>query len=296
MIVHCEGCESGFHVDEHLIKPTGSKLRCSKCRHVFTAYPPAPADEAEEPLILSDALPAAEAAPGPAEMSDIDFKLDEVFGEAAGEVPELLDVEDLLAGEPPPKEAFKASQTGAEFDLDLTPAAADDMGDTLPDLDELEIDLSMLEGTAETAAAAPGKRRFASRIRAGPRPRISGARRSRNRRRCRADALCPRRQEKRRFRPAARRTLWRTTWNFDLEMADAKTTTLPKDTGVKRQILGHRRDRHLGPRGHARRSGAGAGGDRPRGRGCGRPRSGSGPKPGTESRRAGRSPAIDRRT
>ena len=82
MIVHCEGCESGFHVDEHLIKPTGSKLRCSKCRHVFTAYPPAPADEAEEPLILSDPLSAAEAAPGPAEMSDIDFKLDEVFGEA----------------------------------------------------------------------------------------------------------------------------------------------------------------------------------------------------------------------
>ncbi len=157
MIVHCEGCESGFHVDEHLIKPTGSKLRCSKCRHVFTAYPPAPADEAEEPLILGDALPAAETAPGPAEMSDIDFKLDEVFGEAAGAEPELLDVEDLLADEPPPKEAFKASDIGGELDLDLTPAAAADVGDTLPGLEELEIDLSMLEGTAETAAAAPGK-------------------------------------------------------------------------------------------------------------------------------------------
>jgi hypothetical protein len=106
---------------------------------------------------LSDALPDAEAAPGPAGMSDIDFKLDEVFGEAAGEALELLDVEDLLAGEPPPKEAFNASQAGAEFDLDFTPAAADDMGDTLPDLDDLEIDLSMLEGTAETAAPAPGK-------------------------------------------------------------------------------------------------------------------------------------------
>ena len=157
MIVHCEGCESGFHVDEHLIKPTGSKLRCSKCRHVFTAYPPAPADEAEEPLILGDALPAAETAPVPAEMSDIDFKLDEVFGEAAGEEPELLDMEDLLADEPPPKEAFKASDIGGELDLDLTPAAAADVGDTLPGLEELEIDLSMLEGTTETAAAAPGK-------------------------------------------------------------------------------------------------------------------------------------------
>ena len=59
MIVHCEGCESSFRIEDHLIKPTGSKLRCSKCRHEFKVYPPAPVDEAEEPLILNDALPAA---------------------------------------------------------------------------------------------------------------------------------------------------------------------------------------------------------------------------------------------
>ena len=190
MIVHCEGCESGFHVDEHLIKPTGSKLRCSKCRHVFIAYPPAPADEAEEPLILSDALPAAETAPGPAEMSDIDSKLDEVFSEAAGEEPELLDVADLLADEAPLKGAIKAGDIGADLDLDLAPAVAADAGDTLPGLDELEIDLSMLDGTAETAAAPQGKSAPQSEPRAGPRP--SGARKCRNqrcrRRRCRAEA------------------------------------------------------------------------------------------------------------
>ncbi len=157
MIVHCEGCESSFRIEDHLIKPTGSKLRCSKCRHEFKVYPPAPVDEAEEPLMLGDALPAAETAPGPAEISDIDFNLDEVFGEAAGEAPELLDVEDLMADAPPLKEALKASDIGGDLDLNLPSAAAADVGDTLPGLDELELDLPVLEETAETAAAVPGK-------------------------------------------------------------------------------------------------------------------------------------------
>ena len=235
MIVHCEGCESGFHVDEHLIKPTGSKLRCSKCRHVFMAYPPAPADEAEGPLILSDALPAAETAPGPAEMSDIDFKLDEVFGEAAGEAPELLDMEDLLADEPPPKEAFKASDIGGELDLDLTPAAAADVGDTLPGLEELEIDLSMLEGTAETAAAAPGKGAAQTELEldldfeslALEGAEAGGA----------AGAVAGLKRASEAAREAAVQaggsaSAMLDDLNFDLEMADAKTTTLPKDTGA----------------------------------------------------------------
>ena len=235
MIVHCEGCESGFHVDEHLIKPTGSKLRCSKCRHVFTAYPPAPADEAEEPLILGDALPAAETAPGPAEMSDIDFKLDEVFGEAAGEEPELLDMEDLLADEPPPKEAFKASDIGGELDLDLTPAAAADVGDTLPGLEELEIDLSMLEGTTETAAAAPGKGSPPAELELGldvESLALEGAEAGGA-----AGAVAGLKRASAAAREAAVQaggsaSAMLDDLNFDLEMADAKTTTLPKDTGA----------------------------------------------------------------
>jgi pilus assembly protein FimV len=231
MIVHCEGCESGFHVDERLIKPTGSKLRCSKCRHVFMAYPPAPADEAEEPLMLSDALPAAETASGLAEMSDIDFKLDEVFGEAAGAEPELLEVEDLLADEPPPKEAFKAKEIGGELDLDLAPAAAADVGDTLPGLDELEIDLSMLEGTAETAEAAQGKGAAQTELEldldieslalegaeaGGSASTVAG--------------LTPATDAP--FQAADSSKALLDDLNFDLEMVDAKTTTLPKDTDV----------------------------------------------------------------
>jgi predicted Zn finger-like uncharacterized protein len=228
MIVHCEGCESGFHVDEHLIKPTGSKLRCSKCRHVFTAYPPAPADEAEEPLTLGDALPAAETAPGPAEMSDIDAQLDQVFDEATGQAPELLDVEDLLSDESPPQAASTAREIGAELDLDLAPVAATDEGDTLPGLDELGIGLSMLDATAEVDETALGKGATQAELKLDRESlALEGAETG-------AAAGLKRATE------AAKETAVQAgdssravlaDLDFDLEMVDAKTTPLPKDTG-----------------------------------------------------------------
>ena len=235
MIVHCEGCESGFHVDEHLIKPTGSKLRCSKCRHVFTAYPPAPTDEAEEPLILGDALSAAETAPGPTEVSDIDFMLDEVFGEAAGEEPELLGAEDLLADNPPRKETFKASAIGGELDLYHTPAAADDVGDTLPGLDELEIDLSILEETAETAAAVPGKGVPQAELDLDLDLASLGLEGAETGGAAGAVAGLTRAPEAARgaaVRAGDSASALPDDLNFDLDIADAKTTTLSKDTGV----------------------------------------------------------------
>ena len=41
MIITCENCETSFNLNEKLLKPTGSKVRCSRCKHLFTAYPPA---------------------------------------------------------------------------------------------------------------------------------------------------------------------------------------------------------------------------------------------------------------
>jgi predicted Zn finger-like uncharacterized protein len=40
MIITCEKCATRFVLDDALIKPGGSKVRCSKCLHVFTAFPP----------------------------------------------------------------------------------------------------------------------------------------------------------------------------------------------------------------------------------------------------------------
>lgn len=50
MIIECEECNSKFNLDKNLIKKEGSKVRCSVCKNVFTAYPPEP-DIMEEPSL-----------------------------------------------------------------------------------------------------------------------------------------------------------------------------------------------------------------------------------------------------
>ena len=40
MIIECERCHTKFNLDEDLLKESGSKVRCSICKHVFTAFPP----------------------------------------------------------------------------------------------------------------------------------------------------------------------------------------------------------------------------------------------------------------
>ena len=47
MILNCEVCKTNFNFPENLIKETGSKVRCSKCHHVFVAYPAAAAQKDE---------------------------------------------------------------------------------------------------------------------------------------------------------------------------------------------------------------------------------------------------------
>ena len=47
MILTCEKCDTSFSFDESLIKPSGSKVRCSKCRSVFVVHPPAPTAQAD---------------------------------------------------------------------------------------------------------------------------------------------------------------------------------------------------------------------------------------------------------
>lgn len=40
MIIECTKCHSEFYLDEGLLREGGSKVRCSVCKNVFTAYPP----------------------------------------------------------------------------------------------------------------------------------------------------------------------------------------------------------------------------------------------------------------
>jgi predicted Zn finger-like uncharacterized protein len=40
MIIPCKSCHSIFQLDSRLLKPTGSKVGCTKCGEIFKAYPP----------------------------------------------------------------------------------------------------------------------------------------------------------------------------------------------------------------------------------------------------------------
>lgn len=40
MIIRCEKCETTYHLDQKQIEPFGSKVRCSRCGHIFWAEPP----------------------------------------------------------------------------------------------------------------------------------------------------------------------------------------------------------------------------------------------------------------
>ena len=39
MIIHCESCHSVFRLDSRFVKPTGTKVKCSKCQEIFKVYP-----------------------------------------------------------------------------------------------------------------------------------------------------------------------------------------------------------------------------------------------------------------
>ncbi|WP_022665114.1 DUF3426 domain-containing protein [Desulfospira joergensenii] len=87
MIITCEECSTSFHLDDSLLKPEGSKVRCSKCRSIFTAFPPgeeAPAEPEQESVVpMVDPGIEADMETGPdADLdgdmgADMDFDLDE---------------------------------------------------------------------------------------------------------------------------------------------------------------------------------------------------------------------------
>jgi predicted Zn finger-like uncharacterized protein len=82
MIITCQECNSSFNLDESLLKPTGSKVRCSKCHEVFVAYPHTLPEEPETPAEIQpviDDIPVTKDAQGPDELDLSD--MDKLFSE-----------------------------------------------------------------------------------------------------------------------------------------------------------------------------------------------------------------------
>jgi len=40
LVIRCERCSTMYELDEKLLAPTGSDVQCTKCQHVFKAFPP----------------------------------------------------------------------------------------------------------------------------------------------------------------------------------------------------------------------------------------------------------------
>jgi pilus assembly protein FimV len=63
MIITCKACNTSFNLDDKMLKPAGSKVRCSVCANVFTAFPQqAPAPEAAADVPEPEQAPQTEAA------------------------------------------------------------------------------------------------------------------------------------------------------------------------------------------------------------------------------------------
>ncbi|MBW2107173.1 MAG: zinc-ribbon domain-containing protein [Deltaproteobacteria bacterium] len=89
MLVTCEKCKSKFNLDKSLVKETGSKVRCSQCRHVFTVFPQA-SDQAGEADPVIEEQPAAVSSEGVEEPLDFDL-----FGSEDEQEDEDLSLEDF---------------------------------------------------------------------------------------------------------------------------------------------------------------------------------------------------------
>ena len=160
MIITCQECNSSFNLDESLLKPTGSKVRCSKCHKVFTAYPQTPPEEPETPAeILSDIedVPETKDVPGPDELDLSD--MDKLFAEEKDSGIENLDLDLELDFEPETDTATEdigAEEKSDELDLsDMDKFFAEEKDSEIEDLD-LDLDLDFEpEAEKPTGEMAP---------------------------------------------------------------------------------------------------------------------------------------------
>lgn len=176
MIITCEECDTSFSLDEKVVKPSGSKVRCSQCRHVFVAYPPSAVESDEaglqpEPAARADAASEATGALTFDEEPEADRAFEEALEDLdldsdsaadSGDI-DMTDIDNLLdledddwASEKEPAAAdLKARQAGAEgLDLD----GLDDLFEVPAEAGATDQSKSPLEGVeAQKPAPAAGE-------------------------------------------------------------------------------------------------------------------------------------------
>ena len=153
MIITCKECNARFNLDENLLKPTGSKVRCSKCNEVFTAYPPEVSEKTEPPV---EAAPNIEDQP---DVSAPETGEKETAGEDVldfSDMEKLLDEEEAAAGEGAADEEEK--DLDLDLDLDISPEVETEkaeLGTGTEQKEEEAVDLSDLENLLDAEESVP---------------------------------------------------------------------------------------------------------------------------------------------
>ena len=122
MIITCEACNTSFNLDDKMLKATGSKVRCSVCANVFTAFPQqAPALEPPAEAVETDGAPETQPGPEP------DLAAASALASAKPDIPAAADTDDGHA----PETEVLAEDAGALFteDSDLDFALDDEPED-----------------------------------------------------------------------------------------------------------------------------------------------------------------------
>lgn len=65
MVIQCPQCQTRFKLADEKVKPSGIKVRCSKCRKIFSVYPPEPE------VVPASVQPTEAAAPAPPSSDDL---------------------------------------------------------------------------------------------------------------------------------------------------------------------------------------------------------------------------------
>jgi len=124
MVIQCTQCDTRFRIADEKLKPGGIKVRCSKCRHIFTVMPPEPEkptpveEEIDFDAFNMEPVPEEPAAPKVADQAPAEREQPEAAHSA----------ETATASEPTEKEASEfdfeeepPSQGPVEFDFDKEP-------------------------------------------------------------------------------------------------------------------------------------------------------------------------------
>jgi pilus assembly protein FimV len=185
MIITCEECKTSYNLNESLLQPSGSKVRCTSCKHVFTAFPPP--DKAPEMVRAEPVVDTQLGTPSPQPSNESDalggddlfdedkqdsYRQDLAMGAGDGDDFDLAGEDfdlpgndmDLLDGAEPTEEDLKLTDEDLDLVMNMAPAAvAATATESAPSMDgqtaaaatDLKEPDNFLEDLPAESAAAP---------------------------------------------------------------------------------------------------------------------------------------------